>query len=289
MPQHKSFHLFRALPTELRLQIWGEFALPKTPFVHDVLSNWRRFPSEWIMATAIMMGCPNFDPVRCIMQANREGRQAVLNGREPVVLPYVLSDPLVTVPYPRVVRLGHRQRDLGRLLFVNWEKDVFHFNSALGNHTPLSQYPRFVGAARNIAFDLAPRCSFEMSRDEMCIQAGADWYPLACVQLLDDLSSFHYTALKKVLFVLNWAQVHPRDSILYPPGSLSSLRDEFGFHPVVPDMKNFGPFTKVTNERDPGKPSISFQSWAAIIESNALEITAPHYGRPLEVRVVMAV
>ncbi|KAI0548837.1 hypothetical protein F4679DRAFT_585030 [Xylaria curta] len=104
-----SFPLFPKLPTEIRLAIWGQFALPKK-LLHTV-----RFEYGRVITELIFRGCAGFEKrmdIRRIIQVNAEARYEVLQGHQLVVWEKTQD------------RLG-RPQPSPFFSFVNWELDLF--------------------------------------------------------------------------------------------------------------------------------------------------------------------
>ncbi|KAI1737658.1 hypothetical protein F4680DRAFT_467939 [Xylaria scruposa] len=104
-----SFPLFPKLPTEIRLAIWGHFALPKK------LLHFVRFGYGRVITELIFRGCGGLEKrmdIRRIMQVNVEARHEVLQGHQLVVWKKTQD------------QLG-RPQPSPFFSFVNWELDLF--------------------------------------------------------------------------------------------------------------------------------------------------------------------
>ncbi|KAI1737691.1 hypothetical protein F4680DRAFT_450654 [Xylaria scruposa] len=119
-----SFPRFRKLPKEIRLEIWGQFALPKRLY-HLV-----RQDLNWVTDVTVS----DYEvhkrrkDVRRIMQVNREARREVLQGRELVV-------------WDQTWDLKGRPQPGPSYSFVNWDLDLFSVTFVHSHGNPWKKEP----------------------------------------------------------------------------------------------------------------------------------------------------
>ncbi|KAI0533233.1 hypothetical protein GGR58DRAFT_517078 [Xylaria digitata] len=83
------FPQFSRLPSELRCEVWGNFALPQGPMLHSI-SHRCYADNKYMFCSFVSNGRDNdrrinllkISATRALMQVNREARKAVLAGRD---------------------------------------------------------------------------------------------------------------------------------------------------------------------------------------------------------------
>ncbi|KAI1652047.1 uncharacterized protein F4817DRAFT_1803 [Daldinia loculata] len=151
-----NFPLFAQLPNELRLLVWGQYALPRVPIYYARFLSYPPLRVESFQSNSM---------VRRLMQVNREARSAVLGNRQLYIFtngrPYVISHQLAPFcensPTTNEDEYGYnwtRQR----YMFVDFKKDIFCFETIRLIETRELRLPDwliFEGHIKNMTFDLS--------------------------------------------------------------------------------------------------------------------------------------
>ncbi|KAI4864260.1 hypothetical protein F4820DRAFT_340663 [Hypoxylon rubiginosum] len=155
MPILRSFTCFPQLPTELRLLVWKQYALPVTPILY-----FSSHLSRWCLEMPGLAKVTN--TARSIMRVSREARAAILGHRvrhhetkkwhRKRVLPFEA----------REFHQGHAEYITygiyDKYLLANWERDVFHLSieelqpSAFSY--PNHHYPPVYGYIQNLVIHI---------------------------------------------------------------------------------------------------------------------------------------
>ncbi|CAJ2500097.1 Uu.00g029500.m01.CDS01 [Anthostomella pinea] len=247
MSQTVDFPQFSQLPKELRLAVWGFFALPRGPAVHSIW-NGVSFPPRYL-ATNPFVTPSCISAVRSLMQVNHEAREEVLQGRE---LVRHRPDSAGTFSNARwcLENIEDGKAIQQPYSFINWDLDLFYFTSPLQ-----STMMRFLDEAslQKIRFIAVETTRFIVHFHEnvfrpSCYPLFPIHYPTSGELLLSLERVFvvlpHYT-LKSFIYKSRFPDGQPRTfgweseeakvehSVhRFDEMRMSLPRNEFDFHPV---------------------------------------------------------
>ncbi|TRX88342.1 hypothetical protein FHL15_010780 [Xylaria flabelliformis] len=139
------FPQFPRLPTEIRIAIWGQFALPKK--LQHIVRQGSNCITEVILSNPA--GSRKRMDIRRIMQVNAEARHEVLQGHQLVV-------------WDKTRDLQGRPRPTSSFSFVNWELDLFSVRSRNGYEKRFTKEPynRIKNLAVGIVGSFGPTSPF---------------------------------------------------------------------------------------------------------------------------------
>ncbi|KAI1754925.1 hypothetical protein F4782DRAFT_492049 [Xylaria castorea] len=169
---NSTFFPFSRLSTELRLQIFEVFALPKIPLAYCI------WPLD--CPHTMFAGGGGVEPIMgefwSLGQVSREARQAVLRGRQ--------------VIYDYRIRHG---RKVARIMFVNWNYDLVNWALMALSYFDGAPLPTWRANIQHLACELLHRPDGEFSLDRSPVKASlinlATYMPsLRCVYfILEDV------------------------------------------------------------------------------------------------------
>ncbi|KAI0125104.1 hypothetical protein BJ170DRAFT_685972 [Xylariales sp. AK1849] len=280
------FKPFPRLPKELRLMIWEQYEIPRTPMVHVISISTE--PYGYRLTSFDMLDPQKVPTTRSLLQVNHEARAAVLKTREvfrprqqpfPVLCAYGMRWPR---PYGFTVR-----KLVYPNFFVDWERDLFYFKFIMsGVLPPLLQESSFTAKVQSIAFDLVPFACRSILMRTYLRSGSIPWkkgqkYPKSYAPTLPAL--------------LNMKFVVPAETFLYASGLGPMTKNH---RDAVLEMKTaeygFSPTKDATDcVRSDGKPLFKtpgsslpqiFRSFETLAHTELKELCN---GRSIETEVVM--